>query len=322
MGSRNNEAMRSISTDGFEESATTLILEDMRPERNHDDDLLASQSFPGSEKNSKRQLSPNDSWITDSSRVVGGEFAVLVEEHDSTEEEDILLWGWTLKFFRGLAVFRVSCGNFVNSMPVQVIMSILLVANAVILGVLTFDLPELTISILNVTDLVMLCAFTVEITLHAVYMGPRQLLRDFWLSFDFVVILFSWCFRGSSLAVLRSFRIFRVFSIVSRWESLRTLFEAIGSIIPKMASIWLSLLLCTSYSSLFLCFFRRISTPCALFLPFPILTLLTQLYYNAQSFTSFAFCSPTSGQGCMMKVTWIKIILAIWVKPSSHCFRS
>ncbi|KAI2507740.1 hypothetical protein MHU86_6636 [Fragilaria crotonensis] len=246
MGSR-SDAMRSMSTDGFEESGTTLILEELRLETNGDKEgeILASLSLHGGEKDSRRVLNPNDSWISTSSRNLGGngEFAMVVEEHDNHEEEE-RQFDWKHNFYRRLAVFRIACGNFVNSMVVQVMMTITLVSNAVVLGALTFDsLPAVTISALEITDLVMLIAFTFEILLHGVYLGPRQLLKDSWLTFDSAVITVSWCFLDSNLSVLRSFRIFRVFSIVSRWESLRTLFEAIGSTIPKMASIWLSLLL-------------------------------------------------------------------------------
>jgi Ion transport protein len=146
---------------------------------------------------------------------------------------------------RRIAVFRVSCGNFVNSTPIQIFMSFLLVSNGIVLGALTFDtLPPDTRRILEYTDIITLIAFTIEITLHGIYLGLRQLFKDGWLTFDLFVILFSWCFEGSSISVLRGFRIFRVFSVISRFENLKTLFEAIGSTIPRMASIWLSLLLC------------------------------------------------------------------------------
>jgi hypothetical protein len=141
--------------------------------------------------------------------------------------------------------FRTACGNFVNAKGVQIFMSLMLVGNAVVLGVLTVDsIPVSTARALDITDIIMLSAFTLEILLHGIHLGPRRLLKDSWMTFDFLVILFSWCFFESNLNVMRSFRIFRIFSLVSRWESLRSLFEAIGSTIPRMSSIWLSLLLC------------------------------------------------------------------------------
>jgi hypothetical protein len=151
--------------------------------------------------------------------------------------------------------FRRACGEFVDSAPVQIIMSILIVTNAVQLGAMTFDLDHKVSGILEMTDLAILSAFTVEVTLHFIYLG-LGLLKDGWLMFDAIVVLFSWAFMGSSLAILRSFRIFRIFSLVSRFESLRSLFEAVGSTIPKMASIWVALMIifyifCVLYTTLY-----------------------------------------------------------------------
>jgi hypothetical protein len=151
--------------------------------------------------------------------------------------------------------FRRACGDFVNSSPVQVVMSILIVTNAVQLGAVTFNLDKSVSEMLEKIDLAILSAFTLEVTLHFIYLGLR-LLKDGWLMFDTIVVAVSWAFMGSSLAILRSFRIFRIFSLVSRFESLRSLFEAVGSTIPKMASIWLALMIvfyifCVLYTTLY-----------------------------------------------------------------------
>ena len=114
------------------------------------------------------------------------------------------------------------------------------------MGAMTFEVPPSVAIALDITDTTMLGLFTFEIGLHAIYLGLRNFFKDSWLTFDAIVITLSWSFLGSNVAILRSFRVFRVFSIVSRWESLRTLFEAIGATIPRMASIWFSLLLCES----------------------------------------------------------------------------
>ena len=153
---------------------------------------------------------------------------------------------------------RNACGTCVNSGFVQLVMSILIVANAVQLGAVTFDTVkenDKISSILEMVDLGILSLFSVEVLLHFIYLGPA-LLQNGWLLFDTIVVLFSWAFMGSSLAILRSFRIFRIFSLVSRWESLRTLFEAVGSTIPKMTSIWVALMIvfyifCVLYTTLY-----------------------------------------------------------------------
>ena len=250
------QSFNTTSSEGLEGSAKTLILEEIFQESDADLGMAVDtrkknsnhQSQNGDTTNnidkggdrstsSDDEVDPNDSWISRNSSHPDRNDSVAVVE----EPKD-----WKIKWLLRLAIVRASCGNFVNSLPVQVFMSIVIVANAILLGALTYEsLPALTLRILEGTDLGMLCIFTSEIALHGVYLGPRQLIKDSWLAFDFIVVLLSWAFMGSSLTVLRSFRIFRIFSLFSRWESLRTLFEAIGSTLPKMASIWLSLLICT-----------------------------------------------------------------------------
>jgi voltage-gated sodium channel len=74
--------------------------------------------------------------------------------------------------------------------------------------------------------------------------------------FDAIVITISWVFEGSDLAVMRSFRIFRLFTMIAKWTSLRHLFKAIGKTMPKMGTIAAVLLLffysfCVFYTNLY-----------------------------------------------------------------------
>lgn len=88
----------------------------------------------------------------------------------------------------------------------------------------------------------MLVAFTIEFLFQFVYLGPG-FIRHTYLIFDLVVLILSWSFFGSSLAVFRSLRIFRVFILVSKWKSLQELVRAVGKTLPKLSSIWVCLLL-------------------------------------------------------------------------------
>jgi Ion transport protein len=240
--STSQASSRSYTNERLEGSANTLIIEEPLPEETLPN---GSREMQRNERNiSLRSLLSS----TSSRRSVNREFAVLVEEgaDDNPESTNQQQQQEKIKW---VSSFRTACGNFVNSIPIQIFMSLMLVANAIVLGLLTVEsLSAITIRALEVTDEVMLCAFTLEILLHGIYLGPRRLLQDSWLTFDFLIILFSWCFSESNLNVMRSFRIFRIFSLVSRWESLRSLFEAIGSTIPRMSSIWLSLLLCKCFT--------------------------------------------------------------------------
>lgn len=258
------QSFNTTSSEGLEGSIKTLIVEEHFKESGSESDADLGTSSDTQRKSASQHsqdadgthndidtgpvrrrnsaddaFDPNDSWISQNSSQPAQDANDLVAMVEEAKD-------WKTKWLLRVAIFRASCGNFVNSLPVQVFMSIVIVGNAILLGALTYEsLPAYTLRIMEVADLGMLCIFTMEITLHTVYLGVRELIKDSWLVFDFIVILTSWVFLGSSLAILRSFRIFRVFSLFSRWESLRTLFEAIGSTLPKMASIWLSLLICT-----------------------------------------------------------------------------
>jgi hypothetical protein len=221
-----------------------------------------------------------------------------------------------------LAVVRITSGNFVNSLAVQIVMSIFIVANAVILGALTYDsIDEATQHILETIDLFILVAFTIEIVLHCIYLGLR-LFSDSWLTFDFVVILLSWCFLGSSLAVLRSFRIFRVFSLVSRWESLRTLFEAIGSTIPKVrlrVVQWCDgqEIISVQSRTVFVTLIAH-----GMFFSFYSFRWLPFGHRFSFSFTSFASSLRLFTKVCMKTDSWMMTTLGASIRLLSHCFNS
>jgi voltage-gated sodium channel len=139
-----------------------------------------------------------------------------------------------------LGRFRNKCGQLVNSIGVQMIMTTLIIMNAALLGILTMDKvkerPDV-LDALNWLDTSFLVAFTVELMLQVIYLGPT-FLRHSWIAFDFVVIAFSWIFIDSSASILRSFRIFRVFALISKWSKLQNLIEAVATTVPQMLSIW------------------------------------------------------------------------------------
>lgn len=74
-----------------------------------------------------------------------------------------------------------------------------------------------------------------------IYLGPGLFLQNGWLIFDGMVIAFSWIFEDSSISVLRSFRIFRIFAIIPHWGALRRMVSSVGRTLPNMATIWVSL---------------------------------------------------------------------------------
>ena len=158
----------------------------------------------------------------------------LHTKNDNNNHNESCVSKWSL--------FRTSCGKLVNSKPVQVLVVILICIDAAILGAFTFDQIHdhpIVYKVLNGIDFSCLMIFNVEIALQITYLGPYNLLFFApWRMFDFIVIVLSWAFYRK----FRALGVFRLFTAVSKLDMLRTLFIAVGRTLPKMASIWIMLL--------------------------------------------------------------------------------
>jgi len=140
--------------------------------------------------------------------------------------------------------FRNKCGALINQPVSHAVSSLLILLNAGVLAALTFrfENPKV-VDGLEILDMIILSLFTIELFVQAFYLGISAFLANRWFLLDLIIIIFSWSFLGSSINVLRSLRIFRVFALLSRWESMRHLVQAVGTTLPRMASIWATLLL-------------------------------------------------------------------------------
>lgn len=138
---------------------------------------------------------------------------------------------------------RLFCGKIVEEPRVQLGIIFLIIVNAIIMGIATFDFvtddPE-TDKAFEVTDRVFLVIFTVELVLQLVYRS-LTFFTDAWLIFDFVIVVTSWSME--SLQIVRAFRIFRAFRLVTRIGPLRELVMAIGAVMPRMYAIAMLLFL-------------------------------------------------------------------------------
>mmetsp|Transcript_8824 Transcript_8824/g.19794 ORF Transcript_8824/g.19794 Transcript_8824/m.19794 type:complete len:355 (+) Transcript_8824:255-1319(+) len=139
--------------------------------------------------------------------------------------------------------FRQICGDIVNHPRVQIFIIGLIIINAIMMGVATFDFvtenPAVD-SAFEKTDLVFLIIFTVELVMQLIYHG-FALFLDGWLFFDFVIVVLSWSFAG--LQIIRAFRIFRALRIITRIETMRNLVAALFNIMPRLGAITALLLL-------------------------------------------------------------------------------
>jgi len=132
---------------------------------------------------------------------------------------------------------RKAVGDIVNDNRVQIGIIILIVINAIMMGIGTFDFVENDDDVQDAfekMDLAFLILFTVELAMQLFYHGI-YLFTDGWLVFDFVIIVLSWSL--GQIQVIRGFRIFRAFRLVSRMEVLRNLVSALFAVAPSMMAI-------------------------------------------------------------------------------------
>mmetsp|Transcript_22590 Transcript_22590/g.40769 ORF Transcript_22590/g.40769 Transcript_22590/m.40769 type:complete len:345 (-) Transcript_22590:82-1116(-) len=138
---------------------------------------------------------------------------------------------------------RRSIGAVVNNGNVQFFIFILIVVNALMMGLATFNFiseNETANHAFEVTDRVFLVIFTVELTMQLIYHGFR-FFKDGWLVFDFIIVILSWAFE--SIQVIRSFRVLRALRLVTRIDAMRNLVLSLFAVIPRMSAIALLLLL-------------------------------------------------------------------------------
>jgi len=133
--------------------------------------------------------------------------------------------------------FRKFCGTIVNDDRTQLLIIFLIVINAILMGIATFDFVTEQESVQRAfekTDQAFLIIFTIEIALQFIYHGWR-LFTDGWLFFDFIIVLVSWSL--SSVQIIRAFRIFRALRLVTRLTVLRNLILALFAVAPSMGAI-------------------------------------------------------------------------------------
>ncbi len=132
---------------------------------------------------------------------------------------------------------RIMCGKIVNHPKVRTLIISLIIINAIMMGVATFDFvdenPEVSRAF-EITDLFFLVVFTVEIAMQLVYHGYKLFL-DGWLFFDFVIVVLSWSL--SQLQIIRAFRIFRALRLITRVKVMKNLITALFDIMPRLGAV-------------------------------------------------------------------------------------
>lgn len=141
----------------------------------------------------------------------------------SMNDFDATTRSWKREILDSINTIRFNVGMLVNNSRVQVSIVVLIVINAIMMGIATYDIvkknPEVD-RIFERVDEIFLIIFTVELCLQFVYLGWRLPL-DGWLCFDLIIIITSWSF--ASVQIIRAFRIFRALRLVTRIKIMKNL---------------------------------------------------------------------------------------------------
>jgi len=138
---------------------------------------------------------------------------------------------------------RIFAGKIVNHYFVQQIILMMIIINAIMMGVATLEVVEENDQLRNIFELVdyiFLVIFTVESAIQLLYYG-WTLFKDGFLVVDLLIVVLSWALEGTN--VIRAFRVFRTLRLVTRVDTMKNLVIALFSVFPKMAAIFMLLLL-------------------------------------------------------------------------------
>eukprot|EP00934_Nitzschia_sp_Nitz4_P004317 Nitzschia sp. Nitz4//scaffold89_size161592//143487//145076//NITZ4_002400-RA/size161592-processed-gene-0.24-mRNA-1//1//CDS//3329559682//4307//frame0 len=149
----------------------------------------------------------------------------MEEEDDDLSQPEDATFIWKARMF---------CGKLVNNEHVQIGIIVAIIVNALMMGLATFPFveenPKVEKAFADI-DTAFLVVFTIEVAMQLAYLGVA-LFADGWLFFDFMIVVLSWSFE--SLQIVRAFRIFRAFRLITRVKPLRDLVLAIGAVMPPL----------------------------------------------------------------------------------------
>jgi hypothetical protein len=146
--------------------------------------------------------------------------------------------------------FRLRCGKIVNNDILQISMIVLIIMNALVMGIATFDFvtdnPD-TRELFQTFDRGFLTIYTLELLIQLLYFG-WHIVRDAWLLFDLSIIIISWGLElnneiESQFQIIRAVRIFRALQLITRIKVLKHLVAALGEVIPRLSAINMFLML-------------------------------------------------------------------------------
>ncbi|TLX60610.1 ion transporter [Stutzerimonas nosocomialis] len=132
---------------------------------------------------------------------------------------------------------RSRLGQFIERLAVQRTILLLIVINAVILGMQTSaSVVDRWGGMLHLLDTIILAVFVAEITAR-IYVHRAGFFRDPWSLFDFAVVAIALVPASGQLSILRALRVLRVMRMVTMVPSMRRVVSALLSAIPGLGSI-------------------------------------------------------------------------------------
>jgi len=131
--------------------------------------------------------------------------------------------------------------RFIEDSRVQRLIIILIVVNAILLGLETWSAAMAVAGdLIRLADRLILSVFVAEIAVR-LYVYRRRFWRDPWSVFDFLVVSIALVPATGQLAVLRALRVLRVLRLMTMVPSMRRVVGALLAAIPGLGSIVLVL---------------------------------------------------------------------------------
>ncbi|MFN4226018.1 MAG: ion transporter [Hyphomonas sp.] len=134
--------------------------------------------------------------------------------------------------------YNSAAERFIERPLVRDTIMALIIANAVVLGVLTYSqhLPAWLVAVLNVFDSAVTAIFVAEIVMK-LYVYRLQFFRLGWNWFDFIIIAVSLVPGGSPFTVLRALRVLRLLRLLHLIPTMKRITEALLTALPGMGAI-------------------------------------------------------------------------------------
>ena len=143
---------------------------------------------------------------------------------------------------------KQKCFNTSEDTRFQNFILLLIVLNAVMIGIDTFELNTDLKAAIDIADTIVLYIFIVELLIRLVAHGST-FFSDGWNNFDFVIIIISLAPSSGAFNVFRVFRVFRALRLVSSMPEMQRMVEAMIRSLRGIAAIsWLLCIVVYVYS--------------------------------------------------------------------------